>query len=308
MLYHILALLTVAVWGITFVSTKTLIAAGLAPAQIFFARFLLAYAGIWLLTLCRKGKPSLWAKSLKDEAIMLLLGLTGGSLYFLTENTALEYTQACNTSFIVCSAPLLTILLTLAARRFGSGRLAKGQQKLSFNANILLGTLLCIAGVALVVFNGTRLHISPKGDILALAAALCWACYSVIMGAVSEDYDSVFITRKVFFYGLLTIVPVLPGYDFPGWDVLTGGDVVLNLLFLGIVASLVCFVVWNLVLAKIGNVTATNYVYLNPFFTLVSAMILLDESLTVLAAVGCLAIVAGVVLSTVTPRSRSGVR
>lgn len=49
--FHLLALLIVAIWGVTFVCTKVLIGAGMAPAAIFFCRFVLAYAGIWVYTL-----------------------------------------------------------------------------------------------------------------------------------------------------------------------------------------------------------------------------------------------------------------
>ena len=69
----------------------------------------------------------------------------------------------------------------------------------------------------------------------------------------------------------------------------------LNLLFLGLVASLACFVAWNLVMSKLGNVTSTNYVYLNPVFTLISAMVFLGERMTPLSAVGSAAILVGVI-------------
>jgi drug/metabolite transporter (DMT)-like permease len=70
-----------------------------------------------------------------------------------------------------------------------------------------------------------------------------------------------------------------------------------NLLFLGLLASLGCFVAWNLVMSKIGNLTSTNYVYLNPVFTLVSAMIFLGERLTPAGAVGSALILLGVIVA-----------
>ncbi|MBP5157874.1 MAG: DMT family transporter, partial [Treponema sp.] len=121
--YHLLALAVVAVWGVTFVSTKTLIGAGMHPGAIFFIRFVMAYAGIWVLTLVKKGNMKLW-NGWKEELMFLFLGVTGGSLYFITENTALAYTQACNVAFLVCVAPLFTALFTLLYRRFGRGRFA----------------------------------------------------------------------------------------------------------------------------------------------------------------------------------------
>ena len=120
--YHLLALAVVAVWGVTFVCTKVLIGAGMAPAAIFFCRFLLAYAGIWAYTLLMRKERRVW-NGWREEGIFLLLGITGGSFYFLTENTALVYTQASNTAFLVGSAPLLTAILTLLYARFGRGAL-----------------------------------------------------------------------------------------------------------------------------------------------------------------------------------------
>lgn len=297
--HHALALLVVAVWGVTFVCTKVLIAAGLKPAEIFAIRFLLAYVGICALCLARKGQASkLFSGSLKDEVIFLFLGITGGSFYFLTENTALVYTQACNVAFLVCSAPLFTALLTFAMKKFGHGRIVDGLEDIRLGWPLIAGTLLALGGMALVVFERQSLHLSPKGDLYAIGAAVCWALYSVVMAQMTQQYGALFATRKVFFYGLLTIIPFLFGGDPQlALSALSQPKVILNLLFLGLVASLACFVVWNKVLAKLGNFTATNYVYLNPFFTLVSSMILLGERMTPMSAVGSAAIVLGVILA-----------
>ena len=131
---------------------------------------------------------------------------------------------------------------------------------------------------------------------MAIGAALCWAVYSLFMGQMTREYGTVTATRKVFFYGLLTILPFLGSYVDTLTPAILGQTAVwTNLLFLGLVASLVCFIAWNLVMDKIGNVTSTNYVYLNPIFTLLTAMLLLGESLTLPAAIGCAAILAGVI-------------
>lgn len=295
-LFHFLAFLTVAIWGVTFVSSKVLIAEGLEPSQIFFLRFLLAYIGMWLLApVFRKNGVHLFAKSLVDELYMVLLGVTGGSFYFLLENTALKYTQASNVSFLVSSSPLVMLSLSLLVRRFMKGRMADGQEKVRVGGVFIAGTLMALAGIAMVVFVDSGVNISPKGDFMALGAALCWGVYSVLMGVVGSEYSSAFITRKVFFYGLLTIVPFLFFCPPVTVEVLLRPAVWINLLFLGVVASLACFVIWNEVMAKIGNVTSTNYVYLNPFFTLVFAVLLLGERLTPLSAAGSVLIVLGVI-------------
>ena len=96
-LYHAVAFLVVAIWGSTFVFTKMLLLSGLSPAQIFTLRFIIAYILLLAYELIVKhAKFRLFCVSLKDELMMALLGLTGGSMYFLTENAAMLYTTATN--------------------------------------------------------------------------------------------------------------------------------------------------------------------------------------------------------------------
>ena len=293
--YHLLTLAVVAVWGVTFVSTKVLIGAGMHPVAIFFVRFMLAYAGIWLYIALSHQPAKLWY-GWKEELVFLLLGVSGGSLYFLTENLALAYTQATNVAFLVCSAPLFTAIFTLIYRRFGKGRFVDGLEPVRLGWPLVGGTVLALAGMAMVVFDGARLQLSARGDLLAIAAALCWAVYSLFMSQMTRDHGTVTATRKVFFYGLLTILPFLGGYKDSFAPAILGQTAVwFNLLFLGLVASLLCFILWNLAMDKLGNVTTTNYVYLNPVFTLLSAMALLGERMTLLAGIGCAAILAGVI-------------
>ena len=304
--WHLLALAVVAVWGVTFVSTKTLISAGLDPVEIFVIRFTMAYVGIWILSLAQRSSSfagpdrrisRLWSRTWRDELVFVFLGLTGGSFYFLAENTALAHTQACNVSFLVCSAPLFTALLSVLYRRVRRDRFAEAMERVGSGWMLLLGTVLALGGMALMLFDGQRVQVSLRGDLLAIGAALCWALYSLFMGRMTEEYGAVFATRKVFFYGLLTILPFLPCRDFAPPALFREPVVWGNLLFLGLVASLVCFVVWNRVMGRLGNITSVNYVYLNPIFTLITAMIFLGERMTPAAAIGSILIMVGVIIA-----------
>lgn len=261
--YHFLAVMTVAIWGATFVSTKILINNGLSPNEIFFYRFLIAYAGIWIISHKR-----IFADSFKDELMLACAGLFGGSLYFLTENTALGITQASNVSFLLCGTPILTTVLT---------RMFFRDEKIS--RMVYLGSAVALAGVALVVFDGaTNLRISPAGDLLTLAAALSWGFYSIFIRKLENRYDTPFITRKVFFYGLVTILPTfIFNRPDPGLLFSSGVSVWLNLLFLAVMASLVCFMTWNVVLKHIGVVKSSSYLYLNPVITCITSAIVLGE-------------------------------
>ena len=286
--YHFVALLTVAIWGSTFVFTKMLLQNGLSPAQIFTLRFVLAYVLLEVGTLVAGDKVKWLSNSVKDEVLMMLLGVTGGSLYFLTENASLVYTTATNTSLIVCTCPIFAMLL-LKLVYPKSERVTK---------MMALGSVIACLGMAVVVLNGRFvLHLSPLGDILAFGACICWAFYSLMMKDVLRRYDTFFITRKVFFYGIVTILPyylIVPG--FPPVEVLLRPVVLLNLLFLSVVACMLCYLMWNWVIGKLGAVVATNWAYFNPITTILFAWWLLDENITIWFLLGSILIIAGMVL------------
>ena len=296
-IYHVLAIVIVAIWGLTFISTKVLLMAGLSPEEIFLVRFSIAYFGMWLFCLWGMGSDAsrtdsqsvqsparLFCNSLKDELLLVLAGVMGGSLYFWSENTALQYTMASNVSFIVCTTPLVTAILNAAVRRERIGRLT------------LLGGCMSLVGIGMIAFSGGEgFHLSFLGDALAMLASLTWAIYTVVTNGLLKKYPSALISRKVFFYGMLTIVPVLlvKGWTFPAGRFLEP-KVLLNALFLGVVASLACYALWNSVIKRLGTVGSSNYIYLNPLFTLIAATLLLGERLTPVAIAGCLITLIGV--------------
>ena len=288
LLYHFVAFIIVAIWGSTFVFTKMLLLAGLSPAQIFTLRFIIAYVLLMGYSLSKRSFR-LFSDNWRDELLMLVLGITGGSVYFLAENAAMLFTTATNTSLIVCSCPLFAMLLFAVVYRH-SEHISKVQA---------LGSVLACIGMAVVVLNGHFvLHLSPLGDLLAFAACLCWAVYSLLMKPATERYSTLFITRKVFFYGLVTIIPyylIVPG--FPSLDVLLRSDVLWNLLFLGVVASMICYVAWNWVISRLGAVVATNWVYFNPITTILFAWWLLHEQITIWFLLGTVFILLGMYLA-----------
>ena len=279
--------MTVAVWGTTFVWTKLLIINGLSPAHIFTLRFIIAYVLLTGFSMWR-GRHKWLSDNWRDELTMVALGLTGGSMYFLTENESLRFTTATNTSLIVCSCPLFAMLII--ALFYKSERFSKRQA---------LGSLVALAGMAAVVLNGHFvLHLSPLGDTLAFSACLCWALYTLLMKPVMGRYPAMFITRKVFFYGILTILPYyifVP--DMPSWDVLMKPEVAVNLLFLGSVASMLCYLTWSWCMKGLGAVVCTNWVYVNPITTIIAAWLILGEQITVYFLIGSALIIAGMYLS-----------
>ena len=228
---HLAALLTILIWGTTFISTKVLLT-DFQPVEILFFRFV---AG--------------------------------------------------------------TLALFLVCPRLLKGTTWKQEERL--NIGFFIGFLVAMAGIALISFNGSALQLNPAGDLLALLAAFIWACYSILTRKISSyGYNTILTTRRVFLYGLLFMIPVLllsdPVIDFPRFTDRTN---LLNLLFLGLGASALCFVTWNSAVRLLGAVRTSVYIYLTPVITIVASVLILHEPFTWMTGIGTVLTLAGLVLS-----------
>jgi drug/metabolite transporter (DMT)-like permease len=142
------------------------------------------------------------------------------------------------------------------------------------------------------------LQLNPLGDILTLCAAVSWAFYGIILRRLNRNYSTLFITRKVFIYGMLTIIPyALYKADTFHLDLFKEPVIIANLLFLGIVASLLCYIMWNSAVKSLGIVQVSNYLYLVPLVTLITSVLVLDERITLIAIFGSVLILSGVYVS-----------
>ena len=210
---HITALVTIMIWGTTFISTKILLA-DFTPIEILFFRFLL---GLLVLII-------IYLKSLKIK---------------------------------------------------------DKKQELTFAA-----AGLC--GICLISFNGKELELNPIGDILAVVAALVWAVYSLLTRKISSyGLNTIGTTRKIFTYGILFMLPFLFVFDF-NLDVqkVIKSEYALNLIYLGLGASALCFVTWNYAVGVLGTVKTSVYIYIVPVITATSSVIALNEKITWIAAIG----------------------
>ena len=190
---------------------------------------------------------------------------------------ALTHTLAANAAVIVATAPFLTALLA---------RLLLGE---SLQPRFFLGFACALGGIICISINsGAVLRLNPLGDLLAFLAALTWAFYSIFTRKVSQcGYNMVQATRRIFCWGLLFMLPVLP-LTGVRWDLSRFADPVLlgNLLFLGLGASALCFATWNYSIKILGAVKTSVYIYLVPVVAVITAMLILHEPLTWLAALG----------------------
>lgn len=279
---HLAALATVLIWGTTFISTKVLLLS-FAPLEILFLRFLLGF-----LALLAANPRRLRGTTAKQEGTFAAAGLCGICLYYLLENVALLYTSAANVGVILSAAPFFTAILT---------RWQGGRQRLG--GGFLAGFAVAMAGICLLSFGGTAMHLNWRGDLLAVAAAFVWACYSLLSRRISGfGLDTIRTTRRVFAYGLVWMLPALPAGGGLSHAVRLADPVCLaNLLFLGLGASALCFVTWNLAVSRLGAVRTSVYIYLVPVVTVVTAALVLGEAVTPVSAAGTALTLAGLLLS-----------
>ncbi|OCF93361.1 multidrug transporter [Gilliamella sp. wkB7] len=280
---HLIALMTVFVWGITYVVTKVLLTE-FKPIEILFFRFTLGYATLWLLS------PRFFAwQGIKQELMFLGAGFCGVTCYFLCENIALTYTTASNVGVITTLAPVFTAILAIFFLK--TEKPAK---------SFYIGCLFSMIGIVLITLNGKFvLSVNPLGDLLAVFACLFWACYSILTKRSSNyGYNIILLTRRFFFYGLMFMLPALYLFDFE-WDFSRFNQPVnlLNILFLGVGASAICFASWNYAVKLVGAVKISIYIYLVPILTIINAVLILDEPFTWIAAIGTLFTLGGVLLS-----------
>ena len=212
------------------------------------------------IALCAAYPKRLRVRDKKKELLFFLAGLCGVTFYFLLENIALTHTLASNVGVIISVAPFFTALLSR------------------------------------IVF---RVEINPIGDLLAVGAAFVWACYSILTKKISTyGYKTVQTTRRIFFYGLLGILPILPFFKFElGLHRFLTPIYTANLLFLGLGASALCYVTWNVAVKVLGAVKTSVYIYLVPVVTVVTSILILHEKLTIVSLVGTVLTLLGLIVS-----------
>lgn len=280
---HLAALLTIIIWGTTFISTKILLA-DFKPMEILVYRFIIGFLILW--TACPR---RLKVKQQKQELTFAAAGLCGITLYYLLENIALTFTMASNVGVIISVAPFFTAIL---ARLF-----VKSEENL--RANFYAGFALAMAGIILISFNGATFELNPTGDILAVLAAFVWACYSILTKKIgSYGYPVVLATRRTFFYGVFFMIPTLFFFDFQtGLSRFYNITYLFNIFYLGLGASALCFVTWNFAVKILGAVKTSIYIYMVPVITIVTSVLILAEPVTWISAVGALLAISGLFLS-----------
>ena len=288
---HFSALVTILIWGTTFISTKVLLA-DFKPIEILFFRFIIGFLALILVCPRRMKKTTR-----QQELVFAAAGLCGVCLYYLLENIALAYTFASNVGVIISIAPFFTAILT--------HWFMKSEEKL--RANFFIGFAVAMLGVCLMSFHGSRMQLKPFGDLLAAAAAVVWACYSVLTRKISSfGYPTIQTTRRIFAYGILFMIPAFFLFDCHlGLERFSNPAYLGNILFLGFGASALCFVTWNIAVKILGAVKTSIYIYLVPVITVSTSALILRERVTFLSGAGTVLALLGLFLSQYRPKAEA---
>lgn len=284
LLGHIYALITVFIWGVTFISTKLLLVS-FSPIEIMIYRFVIAWAVLSLFDIKTKSRPIVF----KQELLFAGAGLTGVCAYFLLENIALIYTSASNVGVIAATAPFFTGFFAFIFLKDDV-----------FSRRYTIGFMISLIGVCLISFgNQSGFQFSLKGDLIALIACISWGIYAILSQKIADLNVSVITaTKKIFFYGLIGmfIVARFMGFDL-NWSLVLVPLNLTNLLFLGLGASALCFLLWNKSVALIGPIKTSAYIYVMPVFTIITSAIILDEPISVALVIGSSLAIFGLLVS-----------
>lgn len=279
---HALAIGTIIVWGLTFVSSAVILKF-LSPVELLILRIVI---GIVALAAIRPKRMKLQKRS--HELYFMGAGFFAVTLYFLLENSALTFTSSSNCAVIVSTAPFFIAI-------FASVFLKEERLTPLF----FLGFVLAIVGLGMVSFAGQKLQLNPLGDLLSLLTAISWGIATMFMRKIEKyGYPVILVTRKLFIYGVLFALPTLFFMPRKGqWADLLRPEVWLNVLFLGVVASAVCYITWMMAMKRVGVVRSGTYIYLIPVITMLGAALLIGETITLLQIGGALLTMAGLFLS-----------
>ncbi|KWA15300.1 DMT family transporter [Burkholderia territorii] len=251
---------------------------GLAPLQLAAARF--ATAAVLVLAWLAWRRPKMPAKG--DALRFLVCGLLGIALYNALLNTGEQTVSAGAASFIVNTLPIFTALLAAIFLRE------------RFNRWGWLGSVVSLAGIAVIAHGQPGGLVLGSGSTLILGAALCSASYFVLQRRLIPVYGALPCAAYTLLAGALLLTPWLPG----ALASLGGGasrDTALAVLVLGVFPAALGYATWTFALGYFGAARAANFLYLTPAVATALSMALTGERPGIETVCGGLLAIAGVI-------------
>ena len=289
---HLSVLAVVVVWAGSFSVIKVLLDHGLAAGDIALLRYAIAAPGFAFILWRARGLPGL---TRRDAVRVVVAGLVIVLGYHLSLNLGTQHTTSGVAALVVALAPGMTLVLAVVL----------GLER--FSARRLLGLAIALAGVAVVVALGTGEELSfqsAKGPLIVVGAPLSFALYNVILKPLFARHDLLALTAATSLVGTIGLVPFARHSTLDAATGLSAQDAAL-VLYLGILATLLGYIFWNVGLRGLGPTRAVAYTYaISPLAVLIGAVVL-DEPVTVWLAIGAALVVGGIALTQRAPVPRA---
>jgi drug/metabolite transporter (DMT)-like permease len=277
-------------WAGNFIVVKSALAQ-IPPVGFTFLRFVLASATLLVLLRWREGSIGL---PRRDLIAMSILGGLGFGLYQMLWTTGLSTVAAGDSALIIAATPVLVAILAVVAR---SDVLTPVK---------LAGVLLSFAGVAIVITSGPGLSLggSIAGELITLAAAVCWSIYTAFAGPFLRRISPLRATAWATVAGTIVLAPVAILQLGPVDLGRVLPDVAGAIVYSGLLAAGISNVVVLNGIKVVGPTRTAALQFLVPALAVVLAAVFLAEPIRPAQVVGGIVIVAGVLLT----RSPAGLR
>lgn len=282
-IYYSLLLFTSLLWGGNFVVGKSLVDHA-SPMTLTTLRWLIAV--ICLI-------PIVWWKErslmLNRKAIvpLVLMGASGVVLFNLFQFLSLEFTSATNVGLISTFNMFSIALFSFLFLKEKINKFQIGSMFISFMGVLLVLTKGHVEVLFSIGFN--------KGDLLMMAAVCIWGLYSVISKWAMKYTTPLKATLYSGVFGVIMLIP-FNVHDFTVTKV--DATFIQSILYTGVVSTVICMLLWNLAVQKIGATTSGIFLNFNPIFTAILAYFILGERMTWIQGVGSLIVITGCFLFT----------
>ena len=255
----------------------------LTPETIISMRLILAITLLLVIALIQKRDFKINAKNHKYILLLAVIAV----FHLWIQVTGMKYTTASNTGWIIGTAPIFMALLGLIFFK----------EKL--NSIKVIGIIIATTGLLLLVGKGNPANIDlikNKGDLLILSSAFTWGIYSMVNKKISLTYSPVMTIFYLFVMMAIIIIPFtanssslnsIKNLSNIGW---------IAILFLGLFCSGVAYVIWAYALREMESAKVGAYLYFEPFVTIITAWIFLNEEITLFMILSGLIITTGVFL------------
>lgn len=281
---ELLLLLMALIWGVNYISVKYA-TEQMPPLAFNGMRITIAAIVLMLVSLVMGGA---WPER-RTTLALLFLGALGNGIYQLFFIEGIARTQAGAAALVLAASPAVIAIISRI----------RGVERVT--GRRVIGIAASLVGMALVVFGtgraAARGPITLKGNLLVLAACVCWSLYTVLIKPYTERVQSVRLSSLTMAGGAIPLLVVTgPAIARTPWRALP----VLAwsaLLYSSIIALVVGYFFWYRGVKDIGPTRTALYSNLQPAVALVAAWPMLGEVPTPLQIVGAVAIMAGALLT-----------